>query len=79
MKTRNSQKLASDKRSKFLFYPNETLWKWLSHEVIIFPKFHEDMTKNVDFILLVNFLDCLVSISSDFRFQKDLILPEVGM
>ena len=36
----------------FLFNPHETLRKSLSHMVIIFTKFHEDMTKNVDFLLL---------------------------
>ena len=61
------------KNSHFWFYPHETLWKWLSHEVMIFIKFHEDMTKNVDFLLLANFRECLVSIFSDFsRLAADL-------
>ena len=36
-------------------YPNETWWKLLPHEVIIFTKFYEDWTKNVDFLLMANF------------------------
>ena len=27
--------------------PHETWWKWLTHEAIIFTKFHGDWTKNV--------------------------------
>ena len=38
----------------------------MPHEVIIFVKFHEDRTKNVDFLLLANFLMCLVFYSPDF-------------
>ena len=37
------------KNSNFLFYPHETLWKWLPHEVIMFTKFHESWKKDVDF------------------------------
>ena len=32
----------------------------LPHEVIIFTKLHEDWTKTVDFIVMVNFWVCLV-------------------
>ena len=34
--------------------------------MIIFTKFHEDWTKNVDFLLMANFWMCLV-FSSDFN------------
>ena len=40
----------------FLSYPHETLWKWLNYELIIFTKFHEDRTKNVDILLMANLL-----------------------
>ena len=50
----------------FWSYPHETLWKWLSHEVMIFTMFHKDVTKNLDFSLLTNFWECLFFISSDF-------------
>ena len=39
------------KNSQFLSNPHETL----SHEIIIFTKFHEDWTKIVDFLLMSNF------------------------
>ena len=39
------------KNPQFLFYYHETLRKWLSQEVIIFNKFHEERTKNMDFYL----------------------------
>ena len=35
----------SIKNPQFLSNPNETLGKWLSQELIIFNKFHEDRTK----------------------------------
>ena len=54
------------KNPYFWSSPHENLRKWLSHDVIIFTKFHEDMTKNVDFSSLDNFWECLVFISSDF-------------
>ena len=38
--------------------PYETWWKWLTHDVINFTKFHEDWTKIVDFLLRVNFWMC---------------------
>ena len=41
--------------------------------MIIFTKFHEDTTKNVDFLSLANFFDCLIFISSDFILQFELI------
>ena len=66
IKTRHVQNWPVIKNPHFWSYPHETLWKWLSHEVIIFTKFHEDMTKNVDFSSLANFWECLVFISSDF-------------
>ena len=63
---RHIQKLAITKRSTFLSNSHETLWKWLSHEVMIFTMFHKDVTKNLDFSLLTNFWECLFFISSDF-------------
>ena len=39
---------------------HETWWKWLSHEVIIFTKFHKDWITIVDFLLLANFWTCPV-------------------
>ena len=38
-----------------MFYSQETWWKWLPHDMIIFTKFHENQTKNVDLLILVNF------------------------
>ena len=43
-----------------MFNPNETWWKLLAHEEIIFNKFHEDWTKIVDFLLMAKFWTCLV-------------------
>ena len=48
------------KNPHFLFYHHETWGKLSSHEVITFSKFHEDSTKNVDFVLIANFLKCLI-------------------
>ena len=36
---------------QFLSNPHETWKKWLTHKAIIFPKFHEDWKKIVDFLL----------------------------
>ena len=33
----------------------ETWWKWLPHEVFIFTKFHEDLKKIMEFLLMVIF------------------------
>ena len=38
-----------------MFKPYEIWWKYSSHEIIIFTKFYEDWTKDVDFLLKVNF------------------------
>ena len=51
---RHVQTLAISKNPQFLLYSHETLWKWLSHKLIIFTKFHEDRTKNADFLLMAN-------------------------
>ena len=45
----------SMRNPQFLSYPHETWWKWSSHEVIIFTKFHEDKAKIVDFLLWLIF------------------------
>ena len=50
----------SVKHPCFWFYSNETWWKWLLHEAIIFTKFHEDWTKVADFLLMANFWTCAV-------------------
>ena len=55
------------KNQQFFSNPNETWWKWLSHEAIIFTKFHEDWTKIVDFLLMAKFWTCLVFFYSDLR------------
>ena len=43
-----------------MFFHNETWRKSLTHEVIIFTKFHKDWTKIVDFLLMANFWKCPV-------------------
>ena len=48
------------KNAQFWFYSHETLWKWFPQEVIIFTKFNEDRTKNIDFLFIANFWKCLV-------------------
>ena len=48
------------KNPQVLFYSHETWWKWLSHVMIIFTKFHEYRTKIVDFLLRANFWKCPV-------------------
>ena len=53
--------------------PHETLWKWLSQEVIIFTKLHEDQTKNEDFLLMANFRTCLVF------FPQTLLMERVAI
>ena len=55
-KTVQVQKLATIKDPQFLSNPQETWWKYLPHEVIIFSKFHEDRTKNVDLFINGQFL-----------------------
>ena len=39
---------------------HETWWKWLSHEAIIFTKFHKDWTKIVEFLSTANFWKCAI-------------------
>ena len=46
------------KNPQFLSNPHETLSKWSTHEVNIFTKFHEDQTRIVDFLPMVNFWMC---------------------
>ena len=54
------------KNPQFLSNLHETWWKWLSHEAIIFTKFHKDWTEIVDFSLLIaNFLMCVDFFYSD--------------
>ena len=48
------------KNPQFLSNLHETWWKWLSHEAIIFTKFHKDWTKIMDFLLMANFWTCPV-------------------
>ena len=48
------------KNPHFLSYPHETLWKWSPHELIIFTNFHEDRTKIVVFLSMVNLWICLI-------------------
>ena len=48
---------------------HETLWKWSSHEVIIFNKFHEDCTKVVIFLLMVYFWKWALFYFPDFNMQ----------
>ena len=62
------------KNPHLLSNPYETLWKWLPHELIIFTKFHKDRTKNVDFLLMVNFWTCLVFFPQTLHFTKNLWL-----
>ena len=50
----------------FLSYPHVTRGKSSPLEVIIFPKFHENSTKIVDFLLMDNFWMCLVFFDLDF-------------
>ena len=45
---------------QFLSNPHEIWLQWLPHEVINFPKFQEDWTKIVDFLLMANFWKCPV-------------------
>ena len=45
------------KKSHILSYTHETL---VPLEVINIPKFYEDRTKNVDFLLMANFWKCLI-------------------
>ena len=40
------------KNPHFLCYPNETLWKQLSYEVVICNLFHGDWTKKVNFFTI---------------------------
>ena len=48
--------------------PHETFGESLSHEVIIFTKFHEVWTKMLHFFLMANFLMCAFFSYSDFTF-----------
>ena len=56
----HSKNWPSVKHPQFWFYSHETWWKWLPHEVVIFTKFQDDRTENVDFLLLVKF-ECVSS------------------
>ena len=42
-------------RNIFLSDPHETWYKRSSDKITIFDKFHEYMTKNVDFLVMANF------------------------
>ena len=44
--------------------------KWSTYELIIFTKFHEDRTINLDFLLMEKFWTYLVLFDSDFRVLK---------
>ena len=66
-KMRHIQNQPLIKDPQFFFNPHETLWKWLSQEVIIFTKFHEDRTKKCGSFINGNFWTCLGFFSSDFR------------
>ena len=54
------------KKSQSLSNPNETWWKWLTHETIVFIMFHQNWTKIVDFLITANFGTCAVFSCSDF-------------
>ena len=54
------------KNPHFLCYLHETLWKWLTCEMIFFTKFHDDRTKSVDLLLVANFWTCLIFFDPDF-------------
>ena len=68
-KSAHIQILASNKKPQFSSNPYETWWKWLPLYIITFTKFHEDWTKNVDFLLMANFWTCAVFSYSDFTFN----------
>ena len=53
-------------------YLHETLKKWLPLEVVIFIKFQEDRTENVDFLLVANFIMRLIFFSSDFSMKSKI-------
>ena len=60
-KTKDVQKLAIIKKSTF-----SCLILMKLFEVSIITKFHKDKTKNVDFLLMPNFLMCLIFQNPDF-------------
>ena len=61
------------KNPQFLSNPYETWWKWLTHEVINFTKFHEDWTKIVDSLWMVDFWMCPVFFCSDLNIYQNLL------
>ena len=61
---RHVQKLDISEKSTILVLFSWNLRKCLPLKVIIFTKFHEDQTKNVDLFLMSNFWTCLIF--SDF-------------
>ena len=57
------------KNAQLLPDPHEIWGKWLPYDVIIFPKFHENWKKNVDFLPAANFWASLKF------FNQSLIIP----
>ena len=60
----------------FLSYPHKTWLRYLTHDVIKITKFHEDRTKDVDFLLMVIFLTCLVFFLQTLLYQNGGTLSE---
>ena len=68
------------KNLHFLSNPYETWWKWLSHGVKIFTKFHKNWTEIRDFLLMANFWTRVGFFYSDFINKTNFWthLPPVG-
>ena len=62
-KTGQGQKLTTNKNPQFLSYHHETWPKKPPQQYVILTKFHDDSTKIVDFLLIVNFRPCPVFLS----------------
>ena len=45
-------------------YKLETWSKWLPHEYVILPKFHDDWAKTADFLLIANIWACTLFFGS---------------
>ena len=67
------------KNPHLLFYSHETWWKWLPHEVIIFNKFHKDRKKNMDSLIMANFLKCQVFCYSNLSKLSILTWSAAGL
>lgn len=63
------------KNPHILSYPYEIWWK-SPHKIITFTKFHENRTKNVNFLLIANLWMCLVFFDPVFNLIVSILFGD---